>query len=90
MADGCGMPLGFSSNARKTRRRGFPKTGLSGDISRPVFWNLLQALAMGAETSRQASLSFGEWIINEEFFDAKQEALQMHEPVLNTTGQYVG
>ena len=86
MADGCGMPLGFSSNVRKTRRRGLPKTGMS----RSMFWNLLPALVMGAETSRQALLSFGEWVINEEFFDAKQEALQMHEPVLNTTGQHVG
>ena len=86
MADGCGMPLRFSSNVRKTRRRGFPKTG----VSRSMFWNLLPAFAMEAETSRQAPLSMGEWIINEEFFDAEQEALQMHEPVLNTTGQYVG
>ena len=47
-------------------------------------------LCDGGRNFSAGSLSVGEWIINEEFFDAKQEALQMHEPVLNTTGQYVG
>ena len=68
------------------RRARTKQRGTCVGFQDPCF-GIFRLLRWGAHPIGRLTLSVDEWITKKEFFDAQHEALQLHEPELNTTDE---